>query len=87
MSVGGQPPTAMIMNTEQRRDVRGALINVGFARYFAAGDEVKEQVIHAVMEVTGERRKGCYTELFKHADGTTVSVTWAEKSHLPARNC
>ena len=75
------------MNTQQRMDVRGALIKVGFYRTYDDGDEVKEQVAHAVMEVRGERRNGCYTELFKHTDGTIVSVSWAEKSHLPWRNC
>ena len=75
------------MNTEQRQDVRGALIALGFRRYFADGDETKERVTHAVMEVRGERRAGCYTELFKHPDGTVASITWAEKSISPWRNC
>jgi len=75
------------MNTEQRRDVRGALIKVGFNRGYSIGDDQIERVVHAVAGVEGERRKGCYTELFKHPDGTLVSVTWAEKSHLPSRNC
>lgn len=87
MSVGATAPAAMIMNTEQRRDVRGALINTGFYRTYSDGDERIEAIVHATMGIVGDRRKGCYTELFKHPDGTIVSVTWAEKSHLPARNC
>jgi hypothetical protein len=67
--------------------VRGALIDQGFRRFFADGDEVKERVIHSVQDVQGVRQKGCYTELFKHPDGTIASVTWSEKSHLPWRNC
>ena len=81
MSAAGQPAVAMIMTTQQRRDVRGALVDKGFRRYFADGDEVKERVIHAVQDVQGLRQKGSYTELFKHPDGTVASVTWAEKSH------
>jgi hypothetical protein len=76
------------MNTEQRRDVRGALISVGFSRYYSEGDEDKCRIISAVNGVHEDKRaQGAYTELFKHADGTVVSVSWTAKSHLPWRNC
>ena len=76
-----------LMTTEERRTVRGALIAVGFRRYYSEGDETKERVINAVCEIRGERNKGQYTELFKHYDGTIVSVSWAEKSTIASRNC
>lgn len=68
------------MTTEQRKNVRGALISAGLYRTYDRYDEIIERVVHAVTGVTGERRKGCYTELFKHVDGTIVSVTWTEKT-------
>ncbi len=76
------------MNTEQRREVRGALIDKGFARYYSHGDEDRCRVISAVNCVPEDlRAKGAYTELFKHSDGTIVSVSWAPKTPSPWRNC
>jgi hypothetical protein len=76
------------MNTEQRVEVRRALINQGFRRYYAPEDEQRERIISAALNVDpNERREGAYTELFKHPDGTIVSVSWAKKSHIPWRNC
>jgi hypothetical protein len=69
------------MTTEQRRTVRGALIDKGFRRYYSQGDEVKEAVVAAVMEQEWNASRGVYTELFKHHDGTVVSVSWGAKTN------
>jgi hypothetical protein len=57
------------MTTEQRREVRGALLNAGFDRVHK--DQKQEYDL---------RGKGNYVEHWKHWDGTTIRLKWTPKT-------
>ena len=57
------------MTTEQRKEVRGALLGVGFTR--TSKDQRQEYDL---------KGKGDYVEHWTHPDGTTIKLKWTPKT-------